>query len=104
MPDDLKWDIQGGTPARLIDLEIVYGRIVFVVIGLAGLVFFMMLIAGGIKFITSGGEAPKIEAARKTLTVAVAGLVLIALALLIMRFLEVLTGLDLTTFRVFIPG
>jgi hypothetical protein len=98
------WSITKDTPARLIDLEIIYGRIVTVVIGLAGLVFFLMLIVGGFKFITAGGEAPKVESARKTLTVAVAGLVLIALALLIMRLLEALTGLDLTTFRVFIPG
>ena len=99
-----EWDIPDSTPARLIDLEIIYGRIVTIVIGLAGLVFFIMLLVGGFKFITAGGEAPKVEAARKTLTVAVAGLVLIALALLIMRFLEALTGLDLTTFRIFIPG
>ena len=99
-----EWDIPTDTPARIKDIEIIFGRIVYLVVAFAGLVFFVMLISAGIKFITAGGEAKQLESARKTLTLAVTGLVLIAVALLIMRFLERITGLDLTTFRIYIPN
>jgi hypothetical protein len=59
-----------------------------------------MLIVGGFKYLTAGGEAPAVESARKTITYAIAGLVLVALSFLILRFIYAFTGVDVTQFKV----
>jgi uncharacterized membrane protein YuzA (DUF378 family) len=81
-------------------LETVFSNVIFKVIGLAGIVFFIMLILGGFKYITAGDEPPKAEAAKKTLTAAVIGLVFIALAFLILKIIETFTGAPVTEFKI----
>ena len=41
-------------PATLQDLEGVFANVVKVVLGLAGITFFILLLSSGFKFITSG--------------------------------------------------
>jgi len=84
-------------------LEDVFGRVVSVALGLGGVVLFVMLIAGGFQFITAGGEPQKLEQAKKTLTYAIAGIVLLAMAFLVLRFISNFTGVDVTQFKI-IPG
>lgn len=81
--------------------EYIFNNIVSVVLPFAGIVLFILLIAAGIKFITAGGEAPKIQSARNTLTFAVGGIVLIALAYLILQVIETITGVSVTEFKIF---
>ena len=57
---------------------------------LSGLIFFIMLIVSGIKFI-SGGTKGKDEA-KNIMTMAVAGLVIMFVAYWIVQILEVVTG------------
>lgn len=59
-----------------------------------------MLVVGGFKFITAGGEAPKVEGAKKTLTFAILGLVFIVLAFFFLRFIEVFTNVNVTQFKI----
>jgi hypothetical protein len=87
--------------AQLQDLEGVFGNVVNVVLGLAGIVLFIMLILGGFGYITSGGDPKKIESARNTLTYAIGGMIFIALAYLILKFIEVFTGVPVTEFKIF---
>lgn len=87
-------------PAHLSDLETVFGNIVSIALGLAGIALFIMLIIGGFKYITSAGDPKRTEAASKTLTAAIGGLVLIALAYLILRFIGEFTGVDVENFRI----
>jgi hypothetical protein len=90
--------------ATLSDLEIIFERLISLAIGLAGIVFFIMLIIGGFKYITAGGEPPQLESAKKTLTYAVAGLFFIALAYLILRFIAVFTGVEsILNFQIYQP-
>ena len=89
-----------GDPAKLSDLEKVFGNVVNVALGFAGIVLFFMLIIGGFKYITAGGDPKGIEGARKTLTYAIAGMVLIALSYLILRFIESFTGAPVTEFNI----
>jgi|SRR3989344_9803 len=64
-----------------------------VVVGIIAVIF---IIIGGIKYVTSGGEANNITAAKNTIMYAIVGLVVVALAQLIVRFvLGRVTG-DLT--------
>jgi hypothetical protein len=88
--------------ATLGGFEDVFASIVGVLLGLSGVALFLMLIVGGYKLITSGDNPQNAEIAKKTITYAIGGMVLIASAYLILRFIGVFTGADLNTFRVVI--
>lgn len=79
-------------PAKLFELEGIFSNIVSIAIGLAGIVFFIMFVVGGFNYLTASGDEGKVQGARKTLTYAIFGLVLIALAYLIIRLISDFTG------------
>lgn len=81
-----------GAPAQLSDLEQIFQSLLGAIIPLAGIVLFVMLIWGGFQFITSGGDPKKAGAARNTLTYAILGLVLVALAYLFIVVISQFTG------------
>ncbi len=83
-----------GGVATLRGLEGVFFNIVRAVMGLGGIVLFIMLIMGGFSYITSGGDPQKSAAARHTLTYAIGGFVLMASALLILKLIAIITGVD----------
>ena len=87
-------------PAQLADLEIIVQNLIKAAIGLGGIALFIMLVIGGFKYLTSGGDPKRAESARNTLTYAILGLVLIALAYLILRFIREFTGVDVENFQV----
>jgi hypothetical protein len=89
--------------AQFWELETVFGNIVQAVLAFAGIVLFIMLLIGGFKYLTAGGDPKSVESAQKTLTYAVIGLVLIALAYLILKFISVFTGADVLNFVIFKP-
>lgn len=82
-------------------LECMFSNIVGVVLGLAGLALFVMLIVGGFKYMTAGGDPKAMQGAQGTLTMAILGLVLVAMAYLILLVIGQVTGVDLKTFKVF---
>lgn len=51
-----------------------------------GIIAVVMIIVGALKFITSGGDSQKVASARSTILYAVIGLVIVALAQVIVRF------------------
>lgn len=79
-------------PLPLTGLQDVFSHVISIAIGLGGIVFFIMFIAGGFNYLTAGGDERKVQGARQTLTYAIAGLVLIALAYLILRLISDFTG------------
>lgn len=89
--------------ATLQGFETLFSNVVGIVIGIAGIVLFFMLVLGGFRWATAGGEPKKAEMARKTLTSAVIGLVLVALAFLIIRTVENFTGATISEFVIFQP-
>ncbi len=91
-------------PATIGDLNSIFFNIVNIALAFAGIAFFILLILGGFKYMTAGGEAPKVEAAKKTLTSALAGLVLILLSYLILVVIEEITGAPITGFNVILPN
>lgn len=74
-------------------LEPLFENTVRGIAGLAGIALFIMLIVGGYQFMLSSGDQKKLQTARQTLTYAILGLVLMAAAYLILRFISVFTGL-----------
>lgn len=86
--------------ATIGDLEGVFENVVTAVLGFAGIVLFIMLVVGGFKYITAGDDPKSVEQAKKTLTFAILGIVLLASAYLILRLIEQITGAPVTQFRV----
>lgn len=85
------------------DLESVIGNVVRSALGLAGIVLFVLLLVGGFKFITSGGDPKAVESAKNTLTHAIIGLVIILASYLVLVLIKELTGVDVTNFSVTLP-
>jgi heme/copper-type cytochrome/quinol oxidase subunit 2 len=77
-------------------------------IGLAGGIAFMivtiMLVYAAIRFILSGGESSKIQQARNVAVYAVIGLVLLAVAWLILLLIQSTTGVCTTKFTISFQG
>jgi hypothetical protein len=90
-------------PAKLSDLETVFGNVVKDALAFAGVVLFILLIVGGFKYITSGGDPKAAEGAQKTITYAIGGLLLILVSYLIIYLIYWITGVDVTIFKVVQP-
>lgn len=88
------------TVPTLKDLEGTFANVLSVVLSLAGIVLFIMLIVGGFKYITSGGDPKQTEEAKHGLTSAITGFVLLALSFLLLKLIEKITGVTLTTFSI----
>ena len=87
-------------PAKISDLATVFENVVKYALGFAGIALFILLIVGGFKYITSGGDPKAVEGAKKTLTSAVIGLVLILVSYLILVLITNITGVDVTKFNI----
>lgn len=80
--------------------EAVFENVISVVLGIGAVVLFIMLLAGGFKFLTSGGDPKAAESAKKTLTAAIAGIVVLILSYLVLVFIEQFTGIKVTEFKI----
>jgi len=83
------------TPASLVS-----GAIKFILF-IAALLFFFMLVIGGIQWIISGGDKAKSEEARKKITSALVGLAIVFAAWAIAQLINTLFNVDI--FRLEIP-
>lgn len=89
-----------GDVATIKDLEGIFGNVVKSALGFAGIVLFVLLLTGGFKYITSGGDPKALEGAQKTITYAIGGLLLILVSYLILVLIKTLTGVNVTEFKV----
>ncbi|MDO8341443.1 MAG: pilin [Candidatus Woesebacteria bacterium] len=97
-------------PATLSNLEGIFENVVSYLLALGGIVLFILLLSGGFKYLTSGGDPKAVEGAKKTLTTAIGGLVMLAGSYLILRLIADFTltnDLNSTTsilkFKIFKP-
>jgi len=88
------------TVAKIECLECIVQIILNFVVRLAGIVVFVILIIGGFKYLTSGGDPNTKESAQKTITYAILGLVLLLGSWLILLFIKEFTGVDVTQFTI----
>jgi len=75
-----------GTPADAVSVNRVIGvavNILSVVVGIAAVI---MIMIGGFKYVTSGGDSSSISSAKQTITYALVGVVFAALAQFLVRF------------------
>lgn len=73
----------GGADKSLNGLFSTIVNILSVVVGVAAVI---MIIVGGFKYVTSGGDANKATSARNTIIYAIIGLIIVALARIIINF------------------
>ena len=73
---------------------IIQGLITMALI-IAAIVFFFMLVIGGIKWITSGGDKAQTEGARNQITAALVGLVIVFAAWAITQLLGTFFGIEI---------
>ena len=94
-----------GAPEQFQNLEnidfngLVEIAIAFVII-VAALAFFFILILGGIRWITSGGDKGKVESARSQITAGLIGLVVVFSAWAILNIIENFFHVNLRSFNV----
>lgn len=86
--------------ATIKGVEAIFYNFVTVSLALAGIILFIMLVTGGFKYLTAGGNEDQVESARQTLTYAFFGFILAVAALLILRLIEQFTGVQVTIFRI----
>jgi len=89
--------------ATLRGFEGVFSSIVGVALGFAGIALFIMLLVGGFRYLTSGGNPQQAEAAQKTITTAILGVVVVALTYLILSIIAEVTGANIETFQIYRP-
>jgi RsiW-degrading membrane proteinase PrsW (M82 family) len=84
-------DPDSGIPT-LQGLEAVFANLVSLIIPAAGIVLFIYLMLGGFRYITAGSDPGKAEGAKNTITYAILGMILLAMAYLIINFIASFTG------------
>jgi hypothetical protein len=90
--------ITPGAPPTIQHLTDLFANVIAVVVTLAGFAAFLMLIAGGFRYLTAQGDPKAAGSARGMLTWAIVGLAFVIFAWLILSFIADFTGLPLTTF------
>ncbi len=97
-PQEGKHTVNG--VATIKGFEWVFQNVITSILSFAGIVLFILLILGGFKYLTSGGNPESVATAQKTLTSAIIGIILIALSYLILVVIEYLTGANVTVFNI----
>jgi hypothetical protein len=67
-------------------VENLIGSVINILSWIVGIIAVIMIIIGGLRYITSGGDSANVTAAKNTILYAVIGLVIVAFAQLIVRF------------------
>lgn len=89
-----------GDVPELSDITIFFSRILNFIAGFAVLAAFIMLVIGGFKFLTSGGDQKAVESAKSTITYAIIGLIALVGIWLLLKFVEIFTGVPVTQFKI----
>lgn len=85
--------------ARLDQLPDYFGNVLTSMIPLIGMVAFIMILIGGFKILTSGGDPKGLQGGKQTIGWAVGGLVLSIVSWLVLVLIEEITGAPVTQFN-----
>lgn len=92
--------VTDGDVATIQGLECAFQNAAQTIVYFAGIAFFIMFISGGFKWITSGGDPKKTAKASSTLTMSIIGLVGVILSFIIIKFISIFTGVNVTDFKI----
>lgn len=90
----------GPCPAGLKEIEGVFSNVISVIVGLGFVAMLVMLVMGGIKYLTSAGEPKAVQSAHQTVTWALLGVVFMAIAWLVLQLIHTFTGISVTIFNI----
>ena len=79
------------------DFSTVTGNAVKILIGAVGVLSFIFLVIGGVKYTTSSGDKAQVESARQTVTYAIVGISLTAVTYALATLLEKILGIGILT-------
>lgn len=91
-------------PPQLGELNNIFRLVIASVISLAGLASLVMLVVGGIQYLSAGGDKEAAQRASRTLTYAIGGLLLLLSSWLILNLLTSFLGIDVPQFSICLPG
>lgn len=83
-----------------ITIENMISAIIILVLVIAALVFLFMLILGGIRYISSGGDKGATESARSQITAALIGLVIVFAAWAVINLVSIFFGIDILSLNI----
>ena len=86
-------------PALLSDIPKYFGNVLQAMIPLIGIISFVMILAGGFKILTSGGDPKGMAGGKQTITLAIAGIALSIISWLVLVLIENVTGVGVTQFK-----
>ena len=81
-------------------VEVLVGRALQLAVSLAFMVAFVYLVYGGFLWLTAGSDDQKVSQAHKTITYSFFGLIILVSSLIIIKAIEVITGVNLHTFQI----
>ncbi len=90
----------GPDPAGLTQIEDLIKQLVRVSVSLAFVALFVILLWGGIKYLTSGGEPKSLQSATQTITWGLLGTLFLIIAWLVLKLIEAFTGVQVTGFDI----
>lgn len=93
-------DVNGVKVPTFKCFEAIFSRLLQIILPLAVVALFVMLVIGGFKYLTSGGDQKKTASAQQTMTYAVAGIGLMAIAFLVFKIIEAFTGVNILEFTI----
>lgn len=86
--------LRSDVPTSLKCIPFFLGNIISALIMLSAVTAVFFIVYSGIKFITSGGDPIKVESAKRTMTFAIIGLVIVLLSFVIMKVFSRVTGVN----------
>ena len=84
-----------GFPSLVFTLSELISALIQLIIVITAIVFFFILVVGGIRWIVSGGDKAQTEAARSQITAGLIGLVIVFSAWAILAAIDVFFGVDI---------
>jgi hypothetical protein len=84
-----------GDVATIRGISCLVSNLLSVSLSLLGLLFFIMLLVGGFKYLTSGGDPKGVEGAKSTITSALAAIFLVIVSWFGLRLIAEITGVDI---------
>jgi hypothetical protein len=89
-------------PPTLQKLEDVFGNLVSTLVAIGAFGLLIMLLWGGFKYLSSGGDQKATESARNTITYAIGGFIFLAGSYMVLKIIEGITGVsNITNFTIF---
>ncbi len=83
--------------ATLDCIPIVFSNVLNFIFGFSAIAALFFVLLAGFKFMTSGGDAKQVEGARKTLTYAIIGLIVVLASYAIIKLIATVTGVSCIT-------